>query len=229
MGKLSALLQDESKIPECLWPFLQQLRSIFKPTPFEPESDEVFVSQRLDDELVKQLVSRLNAVQSDGRHWTPSDQWCNMSSDIQAQHSPVGSRAKFMTGVKHKDVFFTTYEREPNNSVIHVVSQSNGNTMFGKIKSIFVHERTPIIGQPPVSETWLEVEYFSLVPDSMANPFARLAEPDVQAHLRLNKVSKPYLTRLSEVVAHCAWIVFEEKEIHHTFDQKSIGLLSLDR
>lgn len=229
MGNLAALIKDETKVPECLKPYLKQLRSIFDPQPFEPEASNVFVSQRLSDEDLHQLVSRLNSVQSENRVWKSAADWSKLPTESQKNYSPVASRATSLTGVKHDGVLFTTYDQNPDNSVIHVISQSNNQVMFGKIKSIFTHERVPVLGQPPISETWLSVEYFAPVPPTMANPFSRLDEAYMQAHLRMEVTSKPYPTRLSEVVAHCAWIIYEEKEIHHLFNKRSVGLLSLER
>lgn len=73
------------------------------------------------------------------------------------------------------------------------------------------------------------VEYFTPVPSNYPNPFSLIKEPDMQVHLRLEVTSSPRLTHISELISHCAWIVYNRKEVHYLLDIKSIGLVSLDR
>ncbi|KAH9820054.1 hypothetical protein DFH28DRAFT_885905 [Melampsora americana] len=185
--------------------------------------------KQLDDDTLDQLVSRLNAVKANNQNWKSSEDWCNISSDKRIKYSPVSSQAKFRTGVKYNNVNYQTHKKNPKDSVIHVVSRSNGDTLFGKIIKIFDHQRFPINSQSPVTETWLLVQYYAPLAQGMPNPFSRVGEPDLQTHLRLEMSSKPYLTHLSEVVAHCAWIVYERGEIHYLLDKKSIAVVSLSR
>lgn len=229
MANLAALLKDESKIPTCLHPYLRELRSLFEPIPFESKAETVYTSQPLGDDIVGKLVWRLNDFKADGCLWKASDEWSQLSEDDKRDYSPVVSQGKFCTGILHDGVLFTTHERSADNSVIHAVSRSNGAVMFGQITSIFTHQRIPIRDQPPVIDTWLLVQYYARVPSSKPDPFIRLDMPEVQAHLRLDVLSTPVLTHISEIVAHCAWIRFEKGEIHELLDRKSIALLSLSR
>ncbi|KAH9816666.1 hypothetical protein DFH28DRAFT_890655 [Melampsora americana] len=183
----------------------------------------------LDDETLKQLVSRLNATHADNRQWVSSSDWCNMSAEERINYSPVSSQAQFHSGMKHENVLFQTYEKSQTNSVIHVVPRSNGENLFGKITKIFTHQRFPVSGELPLSETWLLVKYYKPLSSGTPNPFDRVGETDFQAHLRLDITSKPYLTHLSAIVAHCAWMVYEEREVHYLLDKKSIALVSLHR
>ncbi|KAH9808932.1 hypothetical protein DFH28DRAFT_888521 [Melampsora americana] len=176
-----------------------------------------------------QLVSRLNATRANNSRWVSSSDWCQMPAEERLKYCPVSSQAHFKTGIKYNNGFLQTHKKSPKNSVIHVVSRSNGAALFGKITKIFNHSRSLGNEELPVSETWLLVQYFAPLPSTMPNPFSRVGDPDLQAHLRLEITSKPYLTNLSEVVAHCAWMVYEKGEIHYLLDKKSIALLSLHR
>ncbi|KAH9807181.1 hypothetical protein DFH28DRAFT_916677 [Melampsora americana] len=176
-----------------------------------------------------QLVYRLNAIHANDKDWRSSSEWCKMSTEERKKYSPVSSQAEFKNGIEHNGMNYQTYNKNSNNSVIHVISRSNGATLFGKIMNIFTHQRSPEDGQVPVSDTWLLVQYYTPVPEAMPNPFTRLGEPDLEAHLRLETTSKPYLTHIDEVIAHCAWIVFEKGEVHYLLDKKSIALISLSR
>ncbi|EGG06707.1 uncharacterized protein MELLADRAFT_106515 [Melampsora larici-populina 98AG31] len=229
MGNLAALLRDETKLPESLRPYASQLHSIFEPQDFQPKSSDIYNSQPLDDDVLDQLVLRLNATQANDWQWKSSSTWCRMSAEDRIKYSPVSSQAHFKTGVKHNNVHYQTHKKSPKNTVVHVVSQTNGATLFGKITKIFSHRRIPGHENSPVDETWLLVRYYKPLSAGMPNPFSRVGEPDLQAHLRLENWSRPYLTRLSEVVASCAWIIYEKGEIHYLLDKKSIALVSLHR
>ncbi|EGF97663.1 uncharacterized protein MELLADRAFT_69840 [Melampsora larici-populina 98AG31] len=228
-GNIAALLEDESKIPISLKPLVQQLKDIFDPVPFEPDSSNQSKSQPLDNTISHQLVKRLNAFHAENCTWLASHEWSDLPDTLAAEFAPVTSHAMFETGICHEGVHYTTFERDPKNSVVHVVSRSNGATLFGKIMSIFKHERCPTGNRPPVSDTWLMVRYFAPVPSEKPDPFAKINLPDMQVNLRLEISSTARLTHISEIKAQCAWIVYEPNEIHFLLNLKTIAMVSLDR
>ncbi|KAH9817076.1 hypothetical protein DFH28DRAFT_890082, partial [Melampsora americana] len=228
-GNIAALLQDDSKMPISLRPFIQQLQDIFDPAPFEPESINQSKSQPLEDAISCELVKRLNSFRAENCAWLASNEWSDLPAIRAAQFAPVTSHAVFETGIHHEGVLYTTLNRDPNNSIIHVVSRSNGATLFGQIVSIFRHKRYPTENRPPVLDTWLMVKYFAPVPTNKPNPFSKIDLPDMQVHLHLEIASTPRLTHISEVIAQCAWIVYEPQEIHFLLNMKTIAMVSVDR
>lgn len=171
----------------------------------------------------------LNETQSENTRWIASDKWCRLSLEDSQLYSPVVSHANFHKNFRHRDVIFSTFEESPQNSIVHVVEHSSGESLFGKITSIFTHQRNPGLGQPLVSETWASVQFFPRLSQDDFNPFAQIQEPEMQAHLLLYKRTKPRLIHISEVIAHCTWIILYAGEIHPQLNKKTIAVTSQDR
>lgn len=227
-GNLVALLQDESKLPPLIRPYAQQLRAIFDPRPSVPRKNTSIDSHILDKDVITQLVDHLNGNDSNNT-WLASDAWSFLSAEEKEHHSPVTSHATLHKSFEHCGVTFSTFEQEPKNSVVHVVEGSTKAVSFGKIVSIFTHKRISTSSIGALSDTWFCVEPFAQVPRNKPDPFLKLGEPDIQAHLRLARTSKAQVRNLDEIKAHCAWIEYAPHEIADQLNMKTVALISLER
>lgn len=228
-GYLAALLKDDSQFPECLKPYLRQLQAFFDPEPSADRPAPLSDPRPLSKELLLQLVSRLNYCKYDNRLWLPSDKWCELCSEEAILYSPVVCDAYFDKQIKHADVFFSTFEHNQKNGIIHAITKKDKKVLFGKIISIFTHHRRPIPGQPIVSDTWVSLDCFRPAPMDMSNPFWAINEPDMQSHLFRYASGDRQLIHISEIVAHCSWVIYKKGEINTKLNFTTIALGSLQR
>lgn len=232
-ANLSALLHED-RLPDLLKPYLGSLKNLLYPKPFVPKTTKHFddVFQPLSSQLHADLVDRLNTEHAEDHLWIASDDWCDLSEEDSKRYSPVASQATFHGRIQHHGVSFATFTENPNNSVVHVKLARSGTVLFGRITSLFTHQRKTSLGIGcPKIDTWASVQYFSPVPPRHYNPFSEFSQSQsaMQVHLRLYDPGLPQLIRLEEIVCHCAWLVYEPCEIHEELNLSSIALVSLDR
>lgn len=175
------------------------------------------------------MVDYLNKTQSEDTIWIVSNKWCNMSSENARFYSPIVSHAQFHKRFIHRNVPFAPFEDNPGDGVVQVKHKYSGKVLFGKIISIFTHQRCPIIGQTAISDTWASVQFFPWLQTHKSNPISQVDEPEMQTHLCLYKKTKPQLVHMSEIISHCNFLIYEAGEIHEDLDKKTIALVSLDR
>lgn len=229
LGNLSALLKDK-RVPNLLQPYLSRVLSIIEPIPFVAKTVSSSQSdQALDSKIYKQLIKYLNAQCLDDCAWISATDWTFLSSTDKKVCAPVRASARFLSYVTYKEVNFSTFSRNKNDSVVQVKSNIGGNFSFGRILSIFVHRRLPVGQKIPIDDTWVILQHFLPVPPSKPNCFLALGEPDLQAHLRLNMLGEPCIIHLNQIVSHCAWIEYQSCEITHQLDMPTVGLISVDR
>lgn len=228
LGNFSLLLRDE-RLPPLLQPYIRELRSIIDPQPFRNKTFPSSDPRPLEKELYQQLINRLNADFANDCVWISSSEWSLLPSVVAATRAPVQSHARYVHRVTHNNVTFATYDDNPANSVVQLRCNAPGTVLFGRITSIFLHQRRPLDMDSMVVETWLSVELLPPVPASYPNPFVRLAQPDVQAFLRFNKPTPPQLFNITQVDCHCAWLIYEAGQVNAHLDIPTIALVSLDR
>lgn len=231
-GNLIDLLKETDKFPEKLQPYLPELLSLLAPQPFTPMSSQINNFQALEKALFAQLIERLNLDQSEDRRWMASDQFLTASLTERRGYSPVVAQAKYLKRFKHDkypDVRFATFDENPDDSVVEVFNKSTKTSSFGKIKTIFTHERVTILGNEPISDTWASVEDFVPVPMEKVDPFDKVDEPDMEAYLFCNKCKQARLIHVKEIVAHCSFVVYAPGEVHDLLNIPTIAIISMNR
>lgn len=219
------------ELPDSLKPHFAQLQDLLKPEEFNPKTQQSFRShfQPLDQRVYELLILRLNTDHSNDCLWVSSDQWCSLSAAEAQLYRPVASEVKYQHRINFDEVVFSTFEDNPNNGVVQLKSFQSGALSFGMISNIFTHQRTPVERSDPVLSTWISVECFPPIPPSSFNPFHDIGGLDSQVHLRLTHPRQTHLFSVSEIVAHCEWIVYKPGEFNEEFTLDSIALLPLDR
>lgn len=229
LGNLAALLKD-NRVPTLIQPYLSRLISIIEPTPFVAKTFSSLPSEQpIDSKIYTQLIKHMNAKSLDNCAWISATDWTFLNTAEKGVCAPVRASGKMISHVSHKNVTFSTFSHNKNDSVVQVALDSNGSYSFGRITSIFVHRRLPVGQKNPIDDTWVVLQKFRPLPPSKPNCFLALGEPDLQAYLRLNMLEEPSLVHLSQIVSHCAWIEFKPKEITDGLNMPTIGLVSVDR
>jgi hypothetical protein len=218
----------DARLPEAILSYRSQLLSIIEPEPFVAQTfQEPDRRSPIKVEVFQQLVHRLNSQKVNNRRWIPSTEWCLLSKEGAASYSPVASSAIFIPRITREGVIYSTVSDNPDNSVVQ--TQQGGTTSFSQILSIFHHRRIPVVGERPISDTWMSIREFPPIPMSQPNPFRSLAKPDMQTYLRLDISRPPILIHINEIVAHCGWITYGPGEVTDQLKFKTIALVSLDR
>lgn len=109
------------------------------------------------------------------------------------------------------------------------ITYSHGKLVsFGQILSIFVHRccKSPT---DTIMETWLHVQSFPPIPSKLHEPFETIQEPNVKAYLCMWQPTKDQVVELSEVIAHCAWLMYKPKEVNLSLNLPTVALLSMER
>lgn len=175
------------------------------------------------------LITRyLNSKKSDGCTWVLPEEWCKKKSEEWVGSAPIAPRGFFYKQIEHMDVSFSTFTVNPNNIFITFKCGSDGKPMFGRIYSICVHRRSPKTSQN-LWDTWVQVQRFPPLPPGVYNPMSQVNVSDVQAHLYAWGPTEDCIIRLSEVVAHCAWIMYKPLELHKQLNIPTVALVSMER
>lgn len=226
-ANLTTLLQDH-KVPESLKPYTERIKVLIEPKPPVAKKQSNSKLEQLDNKILSLLIETLNRQKSKSCVWVPPDLWCSYSKDRMVGHSPCPARAILHTHVEKNDVTFSSLRANMKNSVIIFNLQSTGSESFGRITKIFTHRRSPRPDEN-LMDTWLHVQIFSPVPRQFYNPFEHIKEPDVQAHLRLWYTTTEEVIRLDDVIAHCAWLMYQPGEIKGDIKVPTIALVSMKR
>lgn len=227
-GKLSALLQDDTKLPEKLKPYISRLQALYESPPAKPK--EIFTSQleALNENVLSLLVERLNNQRQENCTWVTPKVWTSFSSDDALGYAPVPPRAFFQKRIHHHDVTYSTFETNPNDTFVSFKSFSDKSESFGRISKIFGHRRSPFVGEN-INDTWFLIHVFRPLKSSQRNPFAAIKIPDIQTHLRLWAAPEDRIVRLDEIVAHCSWLMYKPKELDEDVNVGTVALVSMLR
>lgn len=226
-GNLVSILQDE-KLPELLKPYVTRLKSLYESPGKLHRRVSNSKMEKLDPIILNMLIERLNAQRKEDCTWVAPERWVSMSKQSSLGFAPVAARVLFYDQVTHLDVNFSVFIASRKDSFISYRSLHGGCKRFGRIHHIFVHRRTPEPNMN-IKDTWLYVHSFHPLSRDQYDPFSRINEPNVQAALRLWAEPEGVLVRLDEIVAHCAWMIYNPGSIHKTLMVPTVALLSMEQ
>lgn len=223
---MHALLKSED-VPEELKATLEQLLTVYEGRPHIPlNAESIGRLSALGVLEYKLLVDKLNEDTSDACGWLSSDAWCERND--RRYFGSVSSQCEQKKQITIGGVSYAVVSRNPNNSVIAFKDPLIGSaSCFGQIQKIFSHHRVSPRGVK-TAETFMAVNMFPVIEGHNIDCFKKLNAPDLQGHLRLETPSILKLIRLSQVVAHCAWVIYKSREIHPNISQNTIALVNLD-
>jgi hypothetical protein len=221
---LRALLASRN-FPESFEPYIRHIRALYDPVAFTPQNKTYQRQSLLDQDVLNQLVGRLNGLfPLEGGKWVTSDRFSNSTSTICA---PVNSFVQIFPSIKHGDGIFSDMKTNDENCVIEL--KPNLQAKYGMIKSIFTHSRRPPGAPGTVTDTWLVIHPLTPVP-ATHNPFNQLKQYDaIGTSLRRLEDSQVHVVHLEEIEASCAWIKYKAGELSAEMPFDTIGLVSLSR
>jgi hypothetical protein len=229
-GNLRALLDRPEFFPEALRPYIADLQKLYDPSTaiFTPKlSSHPLYSKHLSSPDCQKLVDYLNAKSSETT-WAVASDWSVLSKHEQTKVSPLSSQCQVHRYVDYKDVSFSAWEENPNNSIIAVDTTLPKLLHFARIESIFTHVRLTTT-QEKISDTWLKVRPLPPLPPTVSNIFADLEQPHLQLDLRLPVTDEEHIINITDVVSHCAWIEYKAGELVSKIKRPVVALVSLDR
>lgn len=227
-GNLSALLQDEEKLPEELRRYIPQLKSFYEQQNPKPRRMSNSQLEPLSERILALLIRRLNDDKCDNCKWLAPKVWATLSSDDALGFAPVPARACFHKRVEHRGITYSNFESNPNDSFVVFRSRSDTSDCFGRISKIFQHRRSPMFGEN-IIDTWLQIQCFKPIPSSSSNPFARVKMPDMNMHLQVWDAPEDRMVRLNEIIAHCSWLMYKPRELNRNLNISTVALVSMIR
>ncbi|PLW33786.1 hypothetical protein PCASD_19920 [Puccinia coronata f. sp. avenae] len=214
---------QSNNFPESFKPYVKQIRLLYKPIPFGPQTAAKQKQISLDHHLFKQLVNWLNVMFPlvNGK-WVASDQW----RKSQTHDAPVNSRICVSPQMKQGDVVYLNMKKNNSNSLIKL--KTGLTTNYGMIKNIFSHSRT-VPGQPTVTNPWLAIHPLTPVPNKQ-NPLFQLKNYEaINVALRRLDSSQEHVIHVDEVLAQCAWITYKPEELGTDLPFETMAVICLDR
>lgn len=132
--------------------------------------------------------------------------------------------------VTYKGVDLSTFDHNPNASIVHVAKSPNAVDCFGKIVAILDHQHTPLcsVSSTEFSEVWVFIEFFLPVPGSQPKlPSIQVGESRLFPELRLKKTGTAQPVHIREVLGKCAYLVCRPRQVCAELDAESVILVSL--
>ncbi|KNE87106.1 hypothetical protein PSTG_19518, partial [Puccinia striiformis f. sp. tritici PST-78] len=154
-GNLRALLDRPEFFPDALKPYVLNLQNLYNPKPFVPKYfRDPLKSESLTSSDCQKLVDYLNA-KSGHANWAISSEWTYLSKADKRITAPLSSQCQLHRQFTHKDVEFSTWMSNPNNSIISVALTFPKVLHFARIEQIFTHVRRTTSDEL-ISDTWLK-------------------------------------------------------------------------
>ncbi|KAA1126574.1 hypothetical protein PGTUg99_028445 [Puccinia graminis f. sp. tritici] len=223
IANLRAMLASNN-FPASFQPYVDHIRALYDPIPFVPQTVTNQRESSLEVDTFHQLLERLNQIAPLGdAKWVASHKWAKSSSSTDV---PVSSRVQAYSSLRRGDVVYSNMKTNKSNCVVKL--KPNSPAMYGMIKTIFTHLRTPP-GLQPVPDTWLAVHPLIPVP-SNTDPFAQLKKYDsLGVALRRVEYSQEHIVHLDDIVAQCAWMTYKPGELGPGMEFETTAIVSLDR
>ncbi|WAQ84719.1 hypothetical protein PtA15_5A292 [Puccinia triticina] len=223
VGNLRALLQS-GNLPASLEPFVQQIRELYEPIPFVPQSQVQHRQSSLEHNMFSHLVTRLNELfPLNNCEWVPSDEWHKAKS--KSKLAPVNSLVQVVSNFKRGEEIFMSMQKSKKNCAVAL--KPDAKIKYGMIDKIFVHSRTPP-GLLLQTDTWLAVKPLHPVPRTN-NPFAQLSKYAFNVSLRTLEQNPIYIVHSDKVLAHCAWLKYRPGELNSKITYETYALVCLNR
>ncbi|CAH7677485.1 hypothetical protein PPACK8108_LOCUS12642 [Phakopsora pachyrhizi] len=226
LGNLQSLMSEHEKFPPQLQPFISQTQafsiSVEKKTDLVQKGKQDF----LDSSILKLLTDKIkdSFPAPKNQTWISSSEWCKKSKNKIKDFIPINSAIENLSTYSIENLIFSTFKRNPSNSVIKFKTYSR--TSHGIIKKIFHHRRT--LNDQNLTDTWMLVQTLAPENSRAENPFSKLDNFDMQVDLKVLE-SKEVVIHISEIHAHCAWLEYKPFAISPNIERKCIALVSLDR
>lgn len=225
-GNLSALLKDDA-VPDTLKPYIRRLAALYENPEAVPKRLSNTTMKPLNNQILHMLVKCLNEA-DDGCEWMAPNSWAVLSKEEAIGRSPVQAQAIYHQKILHKDVLYSTFQTNQNNSFVACNTIENAPRIFGRISCIFQHRRSPSPGKH-IFDNWVYLQCFPPLPKGLNNPFSRLKSPNLQAYLRSWSPTKDRLVKLEDIQAHCVWIMYPPGEIHKDLQISTVALVVMQR
>lgn len=227
-GNLSALLKND-ELPEHLQIYATRYESLYthrKRCDSRGWSNSKL--QSLDDNVMRMLVTRLNGEGDDACKWLIPEKWCLLSKEQALGFAPLQARGYFYKRVSHKNVSYSTFTANPDDSCVMFKTRSSTEYHFGRIFQLFIHRRAPDSSNNKF-DTWAHIQKFPLIPKGVYNPLSKTDTTDVNIHLRAWGPTENDLIRLEEIICHCSWIMYKGTEVHKKLGIPVVALVAMQR
>jgi hypothetical protein len=227
-GNLRGMLDTPEIFPEQLRPYILHLKEMYEPVAFTSKFlADPLKTDSLSSQECRQLVERLNAKSQETR-WAVASDWCRLNKADKKKTASLSSRCQPHKHLDYKNVTFSNWKANMNNSVIAVDSALPNIVHFARIERIFTHTRTTKTKQE-ITDTWLTVKPFPPIKKKKDDVFDHLNQRALQLHLRLPVSNDVHMININDVVSHCAWIEYNAGELVSRIDYPVVALVSLDR
>ncbi|CAH7676379.1 hypothetical protein PPACK8108_LOCUS11497 [Phakopsora pachyrhizi] len=222
-----ALMSAPEKFPTQIRPFLSQMQSINAENQTSAQSIHKGQQEFVDEETLKLLIDKINTLfpAPNSLTWISASEWCKKSTKNAKNFLSVNSVAENLSTYSIENINYTTYKKNPSNSVIKLKPSCTVN--YGIIRKIFLHQRSSGTSAR-YNDTWILIQPLLPANFSDQNPFSKLGKYELQVDLRIPHDSM-HLIHTTEVYAHCAWIKFQPFEISKKINMQCIALVSLER
>ncbi|WAQ83587.1 hypothetical protein PtA15_4A35 [Puccinia triticina] len=184
-------------------------------------------TESLSSSDCQKLVDYINATSGE-TSWVTSSNFASLSMSEKLNVAPLSSKCELHGQITHKDVSFSMWKSNPNNSIISVDTSFPKLLHFARIETIFTHVRKTTNGEH-ITDTWLKVKPLPPIPVTTSDVFANLNHPHLQLHLRLPAINDEYMIKSTDIVSHCAWLEYSASELVSEIDYPVVALVSVDR
>ncbi|PLW33130.1 hypothetical protein PCASD_17572 [Puccinia coronata f. sp. avenae] len=234
IGNLRALL-DSPNFPPALAPFIRQVKSLYDPIPFAPQT---VTKNRinLDKHLFDALTARINELfPLVNQTWVASDKWDKMKSRTAMKFTPLTSHILKIPNCVIDKIVFSSVKTNENNSVVALKPNTHG-VNFGIIQLIFQHSRVSP-DKSTSTDTWLSITPLIPAPSSVGQHYTQLESYPLGLKLRKIDKSRSHIIHSTEILAHCAWTKYQSQDLSaknvqrlpEQTDDEYVVLVSLDR
>lgn len=226
-SNLHALMKSD-EVPETLRSNVEELMKPYEGHPHIPlNADSLGRLSTLGEREYQLLTQKLNEDSAHAAVWLSAEAWCEHKD--RKYLGCVSSQCEQLKQLNLGDVCYAVVSRNPNNSVIAFRDRLvTSEMLFGQIQQIFLHHRVSP-SKEKTAETFFIVRTFSTIDGHNLDCFKKLDVPDLQGHLCFESLSTLKVIRFSQVVSHCAWVIYKPQELHPKISQTTIAMVNLDR